>query len=530
MSAVVGQRVERVDAQEKVTGRGVYTGDIRLAGMLVGKVLRSGVPHARIKRIDGRGAASLPGVMAVLTRESVPVKFPYYGGYVKDQGIVAVDKVRYEGDVVAAVAAVEEGVAEEALSRVEVEYEELGWVESVEEALKEGAPLVHEEMRGRKEPRYGRGGSHVVHEGSNICLHFRYERGELERGMGEADYVFEDSFVFPSAQHYPLEPHVSVANFDGDKLTVWTCTQSPFPLRQELSHLFGVSLSQIRIIVPHVGGGYGAKGGVRTEALAAALSRLSGRPVRVAFSADEMFRTICQPKTKVTIKTGVKKDGTFVARRSELYLNLGAYANSGPSVTEKAGYRAHGPYRISHVMTDAYGVYTNTVPSGAFRGFGAPQASFAYESHLDMIAHRLGMDPVDLRLKNLLGRGEEYAPGDTPMDFDLRGGLKRVAEAIGWGRREEVGKPWIKRGKGIACAVKDGGGTNKPAHAMVKIVEDGSVLLSFGSVEMGQGIRTALAQVVAEELGVSIEAVRVGSWTRSIRRMIAGRMRAVRYR
>ncbi len=513
MKAAVGQNISRIDALDKVTGRGVYVGDLKMPGMLYGKVLRSPFAHARIKRIDRRKAESVSGVVAVLTRENLPVASPYYGSYVKDQGIVAVDKVRYAGDVVAAVAAADEAAAEEALGRVEVEYEELRAVMTVEEAIEEGAPLVHEEMRGRKEPRYGRGGSHILHEGTNICLHFRYQRGDAENGLREADEVIEETFFFPSAHHYPLESHVSIANFDGDHLTVWSSTQSPFALRQELSRLFGISLSRARVIVPYVGGGYGSKGGIRTEALAAALARLSGRPVRVAFSADEAFKTICQPRAKLTIKTGVKKDGRFVARCCELYLGAGAYCNSGPSVTEKAGYRAHGPYRIPHVLTDAYCVYTNTVPGGAFRGFGGPQAAFAYESHMDTIAYRLGMDPVDLRMKNLIAKGEEYAPGDTPMDCDLRNGLRQVVETIGWGQKDEalerLKSSRVKRGKGVACAVKDGGGTNKPAHAMVKVLMDGSLLVSFGSVELGQGIRTALMQVVAQELSVAPERVQV---------------------
>ncbi|MBI4490252.1 MAG: xanthine dehydrogenase family protein molybdopterin-binding subunit [Deltaproteobacteria bacterium] len=511
MTSVVGEEVHRIDSEEKITGKGVYTGDIKLPGMLYGKVLRSPLPHARIRRIDARGAATLPGVLAVLTRDDLPMPSPLYGAYVKDQPIVAVEKVRYAGDVVAAVAATEERIAEEALQRVEVDYEELAAVVTVEEALQENAPLVHDNLQGRKEPRYGKGGAHIAHENSNICLHFRYQRGDGEQGLDQADFVFEDTFLFPSAQHYPLEPHISLANFDGDKLTVWSSTQSPFPLRQELARVFAIPVSRVRVIVPYIGGGYGAKSGIRTEALAVALSRLAGRPVRVAFSADDTFKTICQPRTKVKIKTGIKKDGTFVARRCEVYVNVGAYANSGPSVTEKAGYRAHGPYRIPHVLTDAFCVYTNTVPGGAFRGFGAPQVTFAYESHVDMIAHHLKMDPLELRMKNLLEKGEAYSAGDTPIDCDLKGGLRRVAEAIEWGKKDQGSEgSRVKRGKGLACGVKDGGGTNKPAHAMVKILGDGSILLSFASVEMGQGIRTALVQVVAQELQAPPEMIQVG--------------------
>ena len=262
-----------------------------------------------------------------------------------------------------------------------MEYEELPAVYTIEEALRDSAPLVHENLEGRKDPHYGRGGAHIIHDESNICFHFRHQRGEVDEGFRASDFVFEDTFSFPSAQHYPMEPHVCVAQFDGEVLQVWSATQSPFPVRQELARVFGLPFSAVRVIVPYVGGGYGAKSGIKTEGIAACLSRIAGRPVRLAFSAEETFKTICQPRAKMTIKTGVKKDGTFVARQCEVYLNGGAYANSGPSVTEKAGYRAHGPYRIPHVLTDAYSVYTNTVPAGAFRGFGGPQVAFAYETH-----------------------------------------------------------------------------------------------------------------------------------------------------
>jgi CO/xanthine dehydrogenase Mo-binding subunit len=510
---VIGTNVRCVDGVEKVSGQGLYAGDLRLPGMAYAKVLRSPLPHARIRRIEAGRAAALPGIVAVLTRENLNVASNSFGAYVRDQQILATDKVRYVGDMVAAVAAVDESAAEEALALIDVEYEELPAVYTIDEALREGAPLVHEKLEGRKDPDYGRGGAHIVHERSNICFHFRHSRGDVDEGFRASDFVFEDTFSFPSAQHYPMEPHVCVAQFNGDLLHIWSATQSPFPVRQELARVFGLPFSAVRVIVPYVGGGYGAKSGIKTEGIAACLSRLAGRPVRLAFSADETFKTICQPRAKITIKTGVKKDGTFVARRCEVYLNGGAYANSGPSVTEKAGYRAHGPYRIPHVLTDAYSVYTNTVPAGAFRGFGGPQVAFAYETHIDIIAHRLGIDPYEIRMRNLLEKGESFSAGDTPIDCDLKAGLKQVTEAIGWESRDkETQKAGAKkRGIGIATAVKDGGGTNKPANAVVKIFNDGSVLLSTGSVEIGQGTRTAFLQVVAEELSVPPERVRVAA-------------------
>ena len=510
LSTPLGQNLRRIDGQEKVTGGAVYTGDLKLPGMIYGKVLRSLLPHARICRIDAQKAESHPGVIAILTRENLEVVSTCYGASVKDQPVVALEKVRYVGDVVAAVAAVEEGIAEEALKLIEVDYEELPAVFSVEDAIKQDAPLVHEKLEGPRNTRFGRGGSHIIHENSNICFHFRNETGDIKEGFKAADIVLEDSFFFPSAHHYAMEPHVSVADFTADMLTVWSSTQTPFPVRQELARVFGLPYGRVRLIVPYVGGGYGSKSGIKTEALAAALSRLAQRPVKLALRSEESFHTICQPGTEVRIKTGVKKDGSLVARQCEIYINGGAYSNSGVSLTAKSGYRAHGPYRIPHVLTDAYYVYTNTVPGGAFRGFGAPQVIYAYDSHLDMVAHRLKMDPLDLRLKNILGKGDEYSPGNTPIDCDLKAGLRKVADLIDWGKKDQTKiKSGVKRGKGIACGVIDGGGTNKAAHSTVRILMDGSTLLSFGSVEFGQGIRTALLQVVAEELSLPPEDVYV---------------------
>jgi CO/xanthine dehydrogenase Mo-binding subunit len=507
VTTAIGQSIPRIDGRDKVTGAATYAGDLKLPGMLCGKVLRSPVAHAMIRRIDARRAEAMAGVFAVLTRDNLNVVETHYGPYVKDQPVVALDKVRYAGDIVAAVAAVDERTAASALKEIEVEYDELPTVMTIDEALREGAPLVNERHEGRKSPEFGTGASHVVHDRSNICFHFRYERGDLEAGFAAADHIFEDSFEFPSAQHYPMEPHTCVAKFDGDLLTVWSATQSPFPQRQELARIFGLPLSRVRVIVSYVGGGYGAKSGVKNESIAAALARIARRPVRLAFSAEETFLTLCQPRARITLKTGVKKDGTLIARQCSLYLNGGAYANSGPSVTEKAGYRAHGPYPIPNVRTDAYTIYTNTVPAGAFRGFGAPQAAYAYDSHLEMIARRLKLDPMAVRLKNLLGRGDEYAAGDTPIDCDLPGALKRVAAEGVIALRPGPQNSTIKRGTGVAAAVKDGGGTNKAAHALVKILIDGSVVYSSGSVEIGQGMRTTFLQMVAEEITVPIERV-----------------------
>ena len=526
MKPAIGQNLPRIDGRAKVTGKARYASDISLPGTLYAKVLRSPLPHASIRHIDSRKASSLGGVRAVLTGGNLPVTSPYIGALLKDQPIIAVEKVRYSGDIVAAVAATDEAIAQEALHLIEVDYEELPAVVTIEEAIQPEAPLVHEVIRRTRTPEYGRGSTYILHENSNICHHFHFEKGDIERGFQESDFVFEDTFDFPSAHHASMEPHTSMANFEGDQLTIWSSTQSPFRVRQDSAELFGIPLSRVRVIVPYVGGGYGGPKSQLNSLIAAALSRVSGRPVTLTFGGDEGFKTACQPQGTITIRTGVKKDGTFVARRSEVYLNAGAYLSNTSSITERAGYRSQGPYRFKYFLADAHSVYTNTVPASAFRAFGGPHAAFAYESHMDVIAYRLKMDPLELRMKNLLDRGEEWAPGETPIDCNLKGALKEVADAIDWGQREKgPAAPWLKRGKGLACGVKDGGGHVKPANAMVKLFPDGSVLLFSASVEIGQGARTALLQIAAEELSMPRKGCR---WRKSTRTILLTTMEPTR--
>ena len=502
---VAGKEVRRVDGIEKVTGKALYTGDLQLPGMAYAKILRSPVAHARLIKVDASKARELTGVIATLTRDDIK-DFNYkYGATYKDQSIVAVDKVRYVGDPVAAVLAEDPALAEEALNLIDVEYDELPKVTNIEEAVAPGAIQVHEGDVARAELRGSVYGAPERFNGTNVCYYLGFSRGDVEKGFAKSDFVYEDTFRFQKVQHYSLEAHVNIAHYDGDKLTVWASCQDPFTLRDHLAGIFRLSLSRVRVIVPYVGGGYGGKLYVKAEPISAALSWKTRRPVKLALSVSESFKTVTRHPARVTVKTGVAKDGRLLARECQVYMDTGAYADAGPRVTQKAGYRALGPYKIPYVKVDAHGVYTNTVPAGAFRGFGALQVTWAYESQMDMIAERLGLDPLDLRLKNLLKKGDLYTAGDTPVDCDLKEGLLKVADAIGW--REKSAKP--NRAKGISCCIKDAGGTYKVAGATVKMSSDGSVVLLTGTVEVGQGPRTALSQVVAEELAMSMDEITV---------------------
>lgn len=502
---IAGTCAPRVDGIEKVTGKAVYTGDIRLPGMAFARILRSPVPHAKLARIDAGRARDLPGVIAVLTRDEIKGLNFQYGTIFKDQSIVATERVRYVGDPVAALLAESEMTAEEAVTLIDVEYEELPYVQNLEESLAPGAVLIHEMGSGTAELRGSSYSRPERFKGTNVCSYFGYSRGNVQEGFKKADHVFDDTFRFPKVQHYSLEPHTTVAYFEEERLTVWTTSQDPFPLRDSLADMFRIPYSRVRVIVPYVGGAYGGKLYVKSEPIAVALSWLSRRPVRLALSASESFKTITRHPARVRVKTGVTGDGRLLARECEVYMDTGAYADAGPRVTQKAGYRAMGPYRIPHVKIDAMSVYTNTVPAGAFRGFGSVQVTWAYESQMDLIAERLGLDPLEFRLKNVLKKGEAYTAGDNPIDCDLKEGLLKVAKELGW--KKKSGRP--NTGKGLSCCVKDAGGTFKIAGATVKMSSDGSVVLQMGTVEVGQGARTALSQVVAEELAVGLDQVSV---------------------
>jgi len=497
MTALAGRDTPRRDSVEKVTGRARYAFDASLPGMLHAKVLRSPHAHARVLRVDAARARALPGVHAVLTGDDLHNVEPGHGTFVKDQPVVALDTVRYVGDVVAAVAATDEQTAFAALDLITVDYEVLPSVASVAEALQPDAPELFPVAPLGVVPGYGEGASASLRPARNVSYEFRYRTGS-EDVWASCEHIFEDTFVFSRMYHMHLEPFVCVATADEDQIEVWTSNQSPFPLRKELARLLRFPENHIRVHVGLIGGGFGSKNGCKTEPIAILLARASGRPVRYCLSLEECFLTLSQHEAVITVRSGVHADGTLVARKSEVLLNAGAYSDASPLVTEKAGYRMPGPYRWEHIDSVCQAVMTNTVPAGPFRGFGGTQATWASERQIDLIAERLGLDPLELRLQNLKRLGEPFVPGESGIDSDLGLGLQLVADEIGYRGRER--RPG--RGIGIAVGMKDGGGVNKPAQARVKISTSGDVYLHCGLTEMGQGSHSALAQVVGQTLGV----------------------------
>jgi CO/xanthine dehydrogenase Mo-binding subunit len=483
--SVVGTSVKRVDGVGKVTGAAKFVADLVVPGMAEGKLLRSPYAHARIALIDAKEAEKVPGVITVLTREDLADIHPYLGSSQrKDHPIIALDRALYAGQPVAAAVAEDGLAAEEAISKIHVEYEELKSAVTIEEALADDAPEIHS------------------FAARNICFKDQLEKGDVVRGFAEADEIFEDNFEFPMVYHYSMEPHTTIAKVDAEGITVWAANASPFAVREEIANVFGCSLSAVRIIVSFVGGSYGSKASVRVEPLVVAMARKARRPVRVVQTVPESMITVRRHSAICRLKTGVMRDGTIVAKQAEIFLNTGPYAETGPTVTTRATTRILGPYRIPHVQITGYCVYTNTVSAASFRSIGAPQTVWATESQMDIIAQKLGIDPVDLRRKNLLNRGEELKPKGKPLDADLSRGFNQVLGHLRWdGPVDDKG-----RGKGVAFAVTNPGAP-LASTATVHVLSDGSVVLLAGTTEIGQGARTVLSQIVAEELGVSLERV-----------------------
>ncbi|HZV48537.1 MAG TPA: molybdopterin-dependent oxidoreductase [Candidatus Dormibacteraeota bacterium] len=494
---VVGHSLPRTDALEKVTGRAAYAYDLRLPGMVYGEILRSPHPHARIVRIDTTRARAIPGVLAVYTQEDMPPA--RYGAFVQDETALADGVVRYVGEGVAAAIAVDEPTALRAIRAIEVEYEPLPGVFDPEAAMEEGAPQVHEGVE------------------RNVVAHNRVLAGDVEAGFAGADYVFEDRFVTSRQCHACLEPHAIVADWDASgRVTLYLSSQSTFFDRFALMGIFGLPANRIRIISPYLGGGFGSKSEPHSIYVVAIQASMKlGRPVKMFHSRDEEFTSSRTRHPEVIdIKTGVKRDGTITARSARVILDNGAYTSYGPGVSLTQSMLGGAVYRIPAYRYDGYTVYTNNPFGGAFRGFGSPQFTFAAECHTDLIAERLGMDPVEFRLKNLSRPGDRAISGPTLTSCGVVDCLKAAAEAIGWEEKRRQPRPG--RGVGLACGVHFTSGKFHPnvnadfCAAGVKVNEDGSVSLMIGATEMGTGAATtATAQICAEELGVDLADVDV---------------------
>lgn len=498
-----GPDTPRGDFAEKVTGRAEFISDLSIPGMLQGKVLRSPIPHGLIKCIDTSQAIAMPGVVTVLTGADVANLDVNWGLFLKDRPVIAVDRVRYVGEPVAMVAAIDERTAEEALEFIQVDYEPLPFVTDADEALAKDAPLLHDNLETLKD-FYFKGEAKPV-AGTNIFQNYRYEHGDVEKAFVEADHCFEDEFDFPMVFHYAMEPHCVVASFAEDGLTVWSCGQSPTAVQKVLSRVFHLPLAKVRVISPYVGGGFGGKASVKIDPLVAALAWKAGRPVRVCLSISESMLTARRLNARVTVKTGVRNDGTLLGKSVRVVMNGGAYADTGPAVAIKAANRAIGPYHFPNLRLECLAVYTNTVPGAAFRSIGGPQAVWATESQMDIIAEKLGMDPVELRYRNMLKRGQHVRPDLRPIDVDMAEAMGMASQAMS---RIEASDPDVRLSNGTALGISDPG-ILPVAGLMLRLKIDGSVLVICNSVEIGQGIREVLRRMAAEHLAQQASAVSV---------------------
>jgi CO/xanthine dehydrogenase Mo-binding subunit len=501
---VVGKPVTRVDAEEKITGRAIYGYDLVLPNMLYGKTLFSPKAHAKIKRINTEKARALPGVVAVVTGADVPWT---HGESVKDKPFLAQDKVRFIGEPVAAVAAEDEDTAQAAVRLIEVDYEDLPAYIDPEEACKPGAVEIHENFDSYRKAEFI-----VKGPRPNIAEHFKLRTGDVAQGFKQSDLVVEERYFVPVIQHAAMEPHSAHAQFEKEsgRVTIWVANDAPFRALHEMTEALGVPKEKIRFINPLQGGGFGSKGGLKVEPIAVALAfHTNGRPVRVKFNREETFiSTLTRHEAVVYSKTGVKKDGTLIAREMTLYWGAGAYAEKSPTVCIRGSLPAPGPYRIPHVKVDGYAVYTNKPIAGSYRGYGIPQGAWAGEQQMDEIAKRLGMDPVEIRMKNIFVEGDLSYWGERLHAVGLKETLLKATEAIDWGKKPAQQRPGVKIGKGFACIQKP---TRSPTTSSAGVIVDakGEVTVLAGTVEIGQGCSTILSQIAAEELKAPIEKVRM---------------------
>jgi len=505
---LIGKSVPKIDAREKVTGAAIFADDIEFGpALLYARIKRSPHPHARIKSINAGKAKALPGVKAVVTGQDFP---GYIGLYLKDRHIFCRDRVRYVGDPVAGVAAISEEIAEQAVELIEVEYEPLEPVFDPERGAGSEASLVHPEL-----------GNYEVapfifpKSNTNISNHFKIRKGDVGSAWPKCAAIVEHQYHIPHVQHVPIEPHIAVAKVDETgQVTLWGSSQSPFAQRNLIAQTLGISQSDMRVIAPAVGGGFGSKAGVSMEALAVAIAtKVKGRPVKLRLTREEEFYTAFVRQGLVAhFKMGCDANGKLLAMENRFYWDGGAYTEYGVNVTRAAGYSSSGPYEVPNVKTDSYCVYTNHPVGGPMRGFGMPEMHAGLEQCIDELALEVGLDPVAFRRINCLKSGSTLVTGSKMHPTGLPQCIDAVADAINWGHTSPPGGPNKRRGKGIALMWKAPAmPPNAGSSAWVELNEDGTVTVGVGGQDLGQGAFTVAAQMAAAALGVPYDWVRVAT-------------------
>jgi CO/xanthine dehydrogenase Mo-binding subunit len=504
----IGESKPRLDARQKATGAAVYADDIPFgSGLLHARIKRSPHPHARILSIDTSKAAALPGVKAIVTGQDFP---GYIGLYLKDRYIFCRDRVRYVGDPVAGVAATSEEIAEKALDLIDVHYEVLEPVLDPEFGASPESPLIHPKLG-----EYEVASFILPQAGTNISNYFKIRKGDVDGAWGKCAAIVERKYRIPHIQHVPIEPHVAVAQYDETgSLTLWGSSQSPFAQRNLIAQSLGMSQSDIRVIAPWVGGGFGSKAGVSMEALAVGIAmKVKGRPVKLLLTREEEFFTAFVRQGLVAyFKMGCDQDGALLAMENKFYWDAGAYTEYGVNITRASGYSSSGPYEVPNVKTDSYCVYTNHPVGGPMRGFGMPEMHAGLEQCLDELALQIGIDPVEFRRRNCLREGSILVTGSKMHPTGLPQCLDKAAEAIAWGTKSAPSAPHKRRGKGVALMWKAPAmPPNAGSSAWVEMTEDGKVMVGVGGQDLGQGAFTIAAQMAAAGLGVPYEWVRVAT-------------------
>lgn len=505
----VGKSIKRVDGIDKVTGSAKFIADMKFPNMLFAKIFRSEIPHGFIKKIDVSAAEKILGVVKVVTGKEA--KDYLVGGCIKDQPTMASDKVRYIGEPVAAVIAVDENTARLALDYIKVEYDELPYYISPEEAAKEGALLLHPDMK-----NYEIAPSFKPDYNTNIYHHYKLVKGDIDDAFKKSDLIIENRFEFPHSHHTQLEPHGAICLWDyNNKLTIWSSAQSPYIVREYLAHCFHLPMTKVEAIVSYIGGGFGGKSDVTIEPLLAYISRfVKGHPVKLILTREEMFTGSVIGRGAISyIKTGVTKEGIILGTQIKLFFACGGYGDYAVNVVQAAGHNAAGPYNIPNILSESLAVYTNTPPVGAYRGYGHPEGHFTTERQFDIIAQKLNMNPVKLRLKNLMKPGDINALGQKIKDSNgnLKGALERVVSEFNY----DIEKPYYinkideqKKYHGIAISPLMKSpvmAANAFSAAMVKFNEDGTCNLLVSGSDIGQGSHTALTQICSETLQLPFE-------------------------
>ncbi len=488
---LVGTSPARVGGLDRVTGRQAYVADVRLDGVLHAKLVSLDCARARIVAVDTSAALRVPGVRLAISAADLPQPVARFGPQFQDRPVLAVGETHYHGEPVAAIAAETLDAAEEAAALVRVDFEELPAVFTIAGALDPGAPLV-------QDPSLRPGDPLAM---TNVLRRHEYGWGDVDAVA--TDVVVEGTYAFPMVTQFAIEPHGFVAAPDGGGIAVWSSIQHPNWLQRVIAGILHLPLAKVRVFAPDPGGGFGGKQHAKYEPLVALMALQAGRPVRLVLTLEETFQAVRRGASEIRVRSGFRSDGEIVFRDVDANYLIGAYADIADRTVAKGSYTSAGPYRVPAARIVARSVLSHTTPSTAFRGFGNPQQIWAVESNMDEAARVLGIDPVELRLRNLASPGEAFIPGDTPADGDWAGVVRRAAEMIGWGSPIAPG-----RGRGLAVGLKSGPTTGL-SYSTVRLLADGSVIVNAGTSDMGQGARTIFAQIAAQELGAPLDWVTV---------------------